>query len=320
MQKISLLIDIGNTKIAASAITHQEVLTNLQTSTWDRYIRRDLPKIDNAIEHLAEIEKLVEEIKGNDQIFNIGISFGGPVSKEGKILLSHSVPGWENIDLAKILSQKYSCKVFMDNDANVAALGEYTFGLEKPRDMMYITYSTGIGGGLIINGKIWTGYQGLAGEIGHMLVDPSGPRWWGDRKGSVYRISSGTYIAKRAQRWLEDEPFEGQILKRMVNNDYSKVTAKIVAQAAEQGDTLAWQSLEYSAWAVGTAIANTANILNIPLFVIGGSVVKAGDKFWNHILETAQKSKMPEIEFDIIKAKLGDEAPLWGALALTSEN
>ncbi len=305
-----LALDIGNTKIAGAVF-------NQTTDQQVEYKRIELPPINNAREHLDEIIKLAKILSSSHKIHAIGVSFGGPVDQNGNVMLSHTIKGWENIDLKLILENNFQCKVIIDNDANSAAFGEYSFGNHNLSDdsMMYITYSTGIGGGFVLNGKLWLGYQGLAGEIGHMLVDPNGPRWWGDRKGAVYRISSGTYIAKRAKRWLDDEPFQGEILRKKVDNKLENITAKIVAQAADEGDKIAWESLQYSAWGLGIAIANTANLLNLKTIVIGGSVIKAGKKFWNHILETAMKNKMPEIEFEILKANLGDQAPIWGGLS-----
>lgn len=323
-QQSILCLDIGNTKIASSLIwlaSHQDLeklKTNPELRKWEIYHRVNLQNVQTAKEHLEQILKLVEKTLEGKNPAKIGISFGGPVDNHQRNLLSHIIQGWEEINLVQILSEKYACPVFMDNDANVATLGEFAFGRDRGQDMMYITCSTGIGGGIILNGKLWKGWQGLAGEVGHMLIDPNGPRWWGDRRGAVYTVSSGTYIAKRARRWLEDEPFQGEKMREAIGGDLEKITAKVVAEAADAGDKLAWESLRYSAWGVGVAIANTANILNLPLFIIGGSLIKSGENFWQHILDTAEKSKMPEVEFEVKKASLGDEAPLWGALVLTS--
>jgi len=320
MPQTILCIDMGNTKIAASTLEcgadpKADAQSQKQKNKWKNYIRKNLPKIHNAKEHVDQLLGLANEVLAGDVPTKIGVSFGRPVDNNQKNLLSHTVAGWDQINLVKILQQKYKCEVAMDNDANVAALGEYFYGDYKGQDLMYITYSTGIGGSLILNGKIWKSWQGLAGEIGHMLVDRNGPRWWGGRRGAIYTIASGTHIAKRALRWIEDEPMDAHILRQKYLQS-GQMDAKLVAEAASQGDPVAWDSLEYSAWGLGTGIANTANILNLPLFVIGGSITKAGDKFWDYINQVAQKSKMPEINFEIKKASLGDEAPLWGCLAL----
>ncbi len=313
-ENLILALDFGNTKLAAAIKKSGE-------EKWLNYQRLEMSSCRGAQDHLEQMIHLAEKVLGGKKPQAIGVSFGGPVDfKSGKVLLSHTHEGWDKIDLKQELIAKFgSINVVIENDANASAAGEHAFGSGKGfSDMMFITVSTGVGGGLVLNNQVWHGFQGLAGEIGHMMVDPHGPRWW-DRRGCIYRYSSGTFIARRARRWLQDEPNKGSVLKKMVDNDPYKITAKVVAEAADHEDDLAKDALDLSSWALGVGVANTANILNLELFVFGGSVIKAGSRFWSNLIKTAYESKMPEIDFKIKKGVLGDESPLWGAAALAEK-
>ena len=211
------------------------------------------------------------------------------------------------------------------------ALGEYRFGAGQGYDsLMYITVSTGVGGGWILNGRPWRGADGMAGEIGHTVVDPDGPLCLCGKRGCVERLASGPYIAQRARGWLEQQPDRGRILRTLVGDHLEAITAELVAQAAAQGDDLAWEALEVAAWALGVGIGNAANLVNPRCFVLGGGVTlglssrrrtetKAGERFWEVVRRTAHETALPEVHFDIVPAALGDDAPLWGGIALAEE-
>jgi glucokinase len=313
-EKIILALDFGNTKLAAA-------IKKLKEDSWLDYQRVEMKECRDAGHQLEQMLNLAEKILAGKKPHAIGVSFGGPVDfKSGRVLLSHTHEGWDKIDLKNKLSLKFGTEsIIIENDANASAVGEHFIGSGKGfNDMMFITVSTGVGGGLILNNQVWHGFQGLAGEIGHMMVDPHGPRWW-DRRGCIYRYSSGTFIARRTRRWLQDEPNKGAVLRKMVDDDPYKISAKVVAEAADHEDDLAKDALDLSSWALGVGVANTANILNLELFVFGGSVIKAGSRFWSNLIKTAYESKMPEIDFKIKKGILGDESPLWGAAALAEK-
>ena len=251
----------------------------------------------------------------------VGASFGGPVDADrGLVLLSHHVPGWEKFPLRDWLKDRFGVPAAVDNDANAGALGEHRFGAGQSYDsLMYITVSTGVGGGWILNGRPWRGADGMAGEIGHTVVDPNGPLCLCGKRGCVERLASGPYIAQRAREWLEAQPERGRILRTLAGGDLDAITTKLVAQAAAQGDDLAWEALEIAAWGLGAGIGNAANLVNPQRFVLGGGVTKAGERFWEVVRRTARETALPEIHFDVIPAALGDDAPLWGAIALAEE-
>ena len=251
----------------------------------------------------------------------VGVSFGGLVDAvRGLVLLSHHVPGWEGMPLREWLEERLGAPAAVDNDANAGALGEHRFGAGQGYDsLMYITVSTGVGGGWILNGQPWRGADGMAGEIGHTVVDPTGPVCLCGKRGCVERLASGPYIAQRAREWLKAQPDRGRILRALVGDDLKAITAKLVAQAAAQGDDLAWEALEVAAWGLGMGIGNAANLMNPQCFVLGGGVTKAGERFWEVVRRTARETALPEVHFDVVPAALGDDAPLWGAIALAED-
>lgn len=267
------------------------------------------------------MRSLIQDLVQGEQPAAIGVSFGGPVDAiTGTVRLSHHVKGWENIFLREMLEAEFGIPVSVDNDANVAALGEHRFGAGQGYDsLLYITVSTGVGGGWILNGRPWRGAEGMAGEIGHMVVDPAGPLCLCGKRGCVERLASGPYIAQQAREWLHDKPDRGQILRGLVGDNLEAITAQLVSQAAAQRDELALEALEVAGWALGVGIGNVANLINPQRFVLGGGVTKAGERFWEVVLSVARATALPEVHFEIVSAALGDEAPLWGAVALAED-
>jgi glucokinase len=314
-----LALDFGGTKLAA-AIAHAG------SQEWLSYERRLSPANGNASTDLDIMRSLINSLLQGEKPTAIGVSFGGPVdANTGTVRLSHHVPGWENIPLRQLLAEEYGVAIGVDNDANVAALGEYKYGAGVGYDsLFYITVSTGVGGGWILNGKPWRGAEGMAGEIGHMVVDPAGPVCLCGKRGCVERLASGPYMALDVREVLLNEPQRrrgrgGEILRGLVEGNLELITGKVVSEAAVQGDELAQEILHRSAWALGVGIGNVANLINPQRFVLGGSVTKAGEGYWQVIRQVARETALPEINFEVVPAGLGDDAPLWGAVALALE-
>ena len=201
----------------------------------------------------------------------------------------------------------------MDNDANVAALGEARYGAGLGlASLMYLTISTGVGGGLILDRRLWRGAGGLAGEIGHTTLDPNGPLCLCGNRGCVERYASGPFMAEDARQLIQDEPDRGRILLELAGGKLEAISAKTLSQAAGQNDPLARQVLERSAWALGTGIGNAANLFNPQAFILGGGVTKSGDFWWDAMRKYARNTALPEVEFVILPAALGDDAPCGG--------
>ena len=309
MTPLLLALDFGGTKQAAALIA-------AGSSDWLAYRRALSPPDANADTDLEIMHSLIGELLAFGKPAAIGVSFGGPVDTASQVK-SHHVPGWENIPLRELLENKYGIPASVDNDANVAALGEYRFGAGQGiSSLFYITVSTGVGGGWILNGSPWRGVQGMAGEIGHMVVDPSGPICLCGKRGCVERFASGPYIAQRVKEQLQAQPEQGQILRQLVDGNLEAIAATHVSQAAHEGDSIAVDALTKAGWALGVGIGNVANLINPHRFVLGGGVTKAGSLLWDTVRRVARETALPEVEFDIVLAALRDEAPLWGAVAL----
>lgn len=312
--RLLLALDYGGTK-------HTVALAAPGERRWREVRRVFSPPGADARYDIETMHALARQLLGDAQPAAIGVSFGGPVDAAGGVVrLSHHVPGWENVPLRAILEAEFGAPASVDNDANVAALGEGRFGAGQGYDsLLYITVSTGVGGGWILNGEIWHGAEGMAGEIGHTVVDPAGPFCTCGKRGCLERLASGLYIAQRAREWLDSQPGRGQVLRRLIGDDLAAVTAQLVSQAAAQGDDLAWQALEVAARALGIGIGNAANLVNPQRFILGGGVTKAGERYWEIVRRVARETAMPEVHLDVVPAALGDDAPLWGAFVLAED-
>ncbi|MBD2665345.1 ROK family protein [Richelia sinica FACHB-800] len=313
-----LALDFGGTKLAAATV-------KAGSREWLRHDSRLSPAKADALSDIAIMRSLIDSVLNGSKPDAIGVSFGGPVdAATGTVRLSHHVPGWENIPLQQLLQEDYNAPAIVDNDANVAAIGEHRFGAGQGYDsLFYITISTGVGGGWILNNQPWSGASGMAGEIGHMVVDPTGPVCLCGKRGCVERLASGPYIAQNARELLAvqtphhtDGQVRGDILRYLVGDDLNLITGQIVSAAAAYGDELAQEVLYKAAWALGVGIGNVANLMNPQRFVLGGGVTKAGDTFWSIVRKVARETALPEVNFEVVRALLGDDAPLWGAVAM----
>lgn len=306
-----LALDFGGTKHTAGILLRGG-------SGWLAREQVFSPDHPDARSDLETMLAMARRLLGGSQPEAIGVSFGGPVdARRGLVRLSHHVVGWENTPLAEILMQELGAPARVDNDANVAALGEKRYGAGQGYEsLFYITVSTGVGGGWILNDRIWQGKDGMAGEIGHMVVNPDGPQCLCGKSGCVERLASGPYMALDARRSMESDPQSGLILRKLCQGDIAAIDGRLISQAAQEGDPLAIELLERSAWALGTGIGNAANLVNPQRFILGGGVTKSGELWWDGVRRAARRTALLEIEFDIVPAALGDDAPLWGAAAL----
>jgi glucokinase len=314
LTSLLLSLDFGGTKLTAA-------VTSPGANQWQAHCRAFSPPNADAKTDIKNMIALARDVLAGEKPAAIGVSFGGPVDfTTGIVRLSHHVPGWENIKLLSIIQSEFNAPTSVDNDANVAALGEHRFGAGQGiSSLCYITVSTGVGGGWILNGKPWRGAGGMAGEIGHTVVDPNSPICLCGKRGCVERLASGPYIAQQVKELLQIQPEQGQFLRDLVKNNLENITAQIISQAAAQGDNLAIKALEKAAWALGVGIGNTANLINPQRFILGGGVTKSGDKFWETVRQVARETALPEVDFEIVPAAFGDDAPLWGAVALAED-
>jgi glucokinase len=322
-----LALDFGGTKLTAAVCEMKDPSQAAEegSRSWLAYERIYPHAGADARYSLEVIFDQARRLLGGAQPAAIGVSFGGHVdAATGTVRLSLHVPGWENTSLSRLLEVSFGAPARVDNDANAAALGEHRFGAGRGcSSLMYITVSTGVGGGWILENRPWRGVDGMAGEIGHMLVDPQGPSCVCGKRGCLERLVSGPSMAQNAREILRDSTPDdlkhGRTLLGLAGGDPQAITGQMISQAAEQGDDIAHQVLEKGAWALGVGIGNTANLVNPQRFILGGGVAKSGTLFWEAVRRTAQDTALPGVHFEIVPAELGDDAPLWGAAALAED-
>jgi glucokinase len=309
-----LALDFGGTKHAAAIAAPGE-------RQWRAVRRAPAPPGADANSDIRTMIALARELLSSASPLAVGVSFGGPVDTErGVVRLSHHVPGWEGVSLPRILEQEFGVRAAVDNDANVAALGEYRFGAGQGcRSLLYITVSTGVGGGWVLDGRIWHGADGMAGEIGHTTVDPNGPLCPCGKKGCLESLAAGPFVARAAQEQLTEHPGEGRLLLDLAGGKIEEVTPKLISDAAEGGDDLSRRVLDAAAQALGRAIGNAANLVNPDLVVLGGGMMNSGDRFWKEIRRVSCETALPQLRVEVVPAALGNEAPLWGGVALAEE-
>jgi len=206
--------------------------------------------------------------------------------------------------------------VYLENDANAAALGEFHFGAGKDvSNMVYMTLSTGIGGGIILNNKLIHGVRDSGGEVGHQTILPDGPLCNCGNRGCLEALSSGTGIAKIFREKLASG--RSSIVSQWVNRP-EEISAKIIADAAKMGDPLAKEVWDSAIYYLGIGVANIVTIVSPEMVVLGGSLTKYGDELFIKVREIVRKRArlVPTDEIKIVPAKLGDDVGILGAVAV----
>ncbi|HZW99106.1 MAG TPA: ROK family protein [Trueperaceae bacterium] len=315
MSDLVLALDYGGTKLSA-AIASEGAGPTVSGDGWLALERVQKPAGADGAFDRATMLQLANKLLAGRTPKAVGVSFGGPVDfPNGEVRLSHHVPGWEGQPLAAQLQEALGAPTTVDNDANAGALGEHAYGAGRGQEsLLYITVSTGVGGGWILGGRVWRGADGMAGEFGHVKVDPFGPECVCGGRGCVEALASGPALARAAAVRLAADPSAGTVLRQVAGQD--EVTAVHLGAAAVAGDTVAAEALATGARAIGIAIGSAANLVNPGRFVVGGGVVKAGEAFWATLIDAASEHAMPEVNVEVVRARLGDDAPLWGAVKL----
>ncbi len=266
---------------------------------------------------LGNLTAMIEEIAESHKISGIGIGFPSIIdSQNGVLLEAPNIAGVKNYPIRKALVHKLNVDIpiEIENDANCAVLGEWWRGAGKDtRSMAMITLGTGVGGGLILDGSIWSGEGGTAGEIGHMTIDPEGPKCNCGNYGCLESYSSATAVKRLAREAAKNN--SESLLSSMLADVEDDEIPKYVLRAAEQGDKEAREIWRIFGRALGTAIANIVNLLNIEVIVVGGGVSKAHSMFWEHMVSEAKKRclKSHTAKMGILKSALGEDAGVLGA-------
>lgn len=309
-------IDLGGTKILAgvfSSSLEQVGLTKLSTKS-----QRGVDKVVERIARCAQ-DAVDEADLSFKQIAGVGIGAPGAVDfGSGTVIFAPNMEGWKDVPLKKELEKQLGVPVFVENDCNIAALGVYVAELKsKPRSMVGIFVGTGIGGGIIINGELYSGHGHTAGEVGHMVLEISGPKCGCGNKGCFEALASRTAIFQQIKAGIKDG--QKTMLTEMLGNDLEDLRSGDLRKAIRRGDKFVDRVVEGAAEYIGIATANLINILNPEVVVLGGGVIEAlSDEMMGVIVETATDYAMPGTMkgVEIVASKLGDNAGITGGAVL----
>ncbi len=308
-------IDVGGTSIKFGVIENNRILSEITLPTF---------AFENPEKVLNQVKKGIEFLLEKYSVKNflgIGIGFPGTVDAEKGIVSSApNFTNWKNINVRKALS-KFNLPIFIDNDANCAGLGELYFGRgQKLNNFVMVTLGTGVGGGIIINKKLFRGDGGAAGEIGHITIDYSGPICKCGKRGCVEAYVGNNYIKQRAINKLSEYP--DSLILEFADHDLNKIEPKILYEAARKNDTLAIKILKETGHYLGIGLANISNILDIKHFIIGGGVANAGKILLVEVEKSIKEHGVRSIVKDIkvFSAKLKNRAGIFGAGCLVLSN
>jgi len=266
---------------------------------------------------LNQVAKVVSELRGiNSNIEAVGIAIPGLVNRQtDRVVTSRDLPLTVREDLHSELMKATGARVEIENDANAAAYGEYKVGAGRgSRDMFYITIGEGIGGAIILDGRLWIGASGLAGEVGHITIDTEGIECQCGNTGCLETVASGPNIVRRAFERLHRDG-TSSLSKLAINRNF---TAADIAHEANNGDDFSLMMIERTGKYMGTGVASVINLLNIERIVLGGGVMDAGDLILNPIIQEAKRRAFqPCFEVtQIVVATLGADAASIGAAML----
>jgi glucokinase len=307
MSEIIIGVDLGGTQIRAARLDQRlQILQREETLTLAHQ------GLDSTLQRIKDLIRAVLPQDGTP-VAGIGISAPGPLNPvTGVIVAPPNLPGWHNVPLHNILRDAFGVPVFVGNDANVAALAETARGAAQGlRHVIYITVSTGIGGGIITDGRLLVGKDGLGAEVGHMVMVAN------ERVSTLEKEAAGPALARQAKARIEQG--EESRISYLLNGDLEKITSKIVGQAAQQGDALALDVVRYGGRILGLGIATLLHLFNPEIIVIGGGVSKLGELLFAPMREAFQQHTIDRAYWDdlrIERSALGDDVSIVGAAAL----
>lgn len=310
-------IDLGGTKISTALVDADgKILASDYRET--RASAADGP--EPVIARMLDAARTVMAQAGVKpaQVAAVGVGAPGPLDIEAGVLLSPpNLPGWTRVPLKKHIQDGLQIITFLENDANAAGLGEHRFGAGRGvQHMVYVTVSTGIGGGLILDGKLYHGSSGAAGEIGHTTIKPDGPRCNCGNWGCLEALASGTAIAREGrERVARGVP---TLIAELAGGVPERITAKLVAEAASQGDAEARRILAEAMEYLGLGIANLINLFDPELVVIGGGLANMGERLFEPVRRVvAERCCVARAHpVRIVPAALGENVGVLGAAAV----
>lgn len=311
-EKIVVGIDVGGTFIKAALINRRGLILD-----WERKpteAARGRKRVGENI--FSSLQALEARLPARKEIAAIGLGVPGVIDFDcGVITASPNIPGWQNLSIQEIFSPKIPWPLSLENDANAAALGEKWVGAAiHSKNFCFLTLGTGVGGGLVLGGEIWHGADGMAGEVGHMTIDPSGPRCGCGNRGCLEMYAS----AKALARMVMEERSIGKNRRFGKEANPKDVTGKAIHQAAMKGDPVARRAFASMGTALGIGIADLINLLNPERIVLGGALAAAWKYFIPSVREEIQYRafRVPARRAKIVRAAVGERAGVLGAAFL----
>lgn len=302
-------IDIGGTKCAVVKADDNGQITEKKAFPTESFDKT-----------LEKILKTSDELTASDKIRSIGISCGGPLdSNKGIIMSPPNLPGWDDVHITEILEKRYGAKAYLQNDANACALAEWKFGAGKgASNMVFLTFGTGLGAGLILNGSIYDGTNGLAGEAGHIRLDSFGPVGFG-KSGSFEGFCSGGGIAQLGKIKAREALQCGKTASFCKSyEELDNITAKLIAEYADKGFEDAAEIYRISGAYLGKGLSVIVDLLNPEVIVIGSIFARSGHLLTEEMAKIMKKECLaPSLEVcRVVPAKLGDEIGDYAAVSV----
>jgi glucokinase len=318
MKEYLLGIDIGGTKCVVNygykegdqlfVLDKERFSTTTVTETIDAILQ--------SVEDMMQKHALSKE-----NLRAIGISCGGPlVSKKGIVMSPPNLPGWDNIPIVKLVEERFGIPTGLQNDANACALAEWRYGAGRgTQNMVFMTFGTGLGAGLILNGELFTGANDNAGELGHIRLSEFGPVGYG-KAGSFEGFCSGGGIAQIARTLLWEKWQMGESVSWCKPQEVEQVTAQKVAEAAHNGDELALEIFDISAKSLGKGLSIVIDILNPESIVIGGIYTRCEELMQGRMLEIIRKEALPNAQkvCTVMISELGEQIGDYAALSVAT--
>jgi len=283
MSTFAIGVDLGGTNLRIAAVDERGTL--LEKTTTGTQVARGR---DFVIGEMCEAIRATATKFSSSKLAGIGIGVPGIIDMDtGMLRESPNLPGWHDYPVRDEIERRLGTKVILENDANSAALGEKWLGAARDYDdMLMLTLGTGVGGGIVLGGRVWHGMRGMAGEPGHITVEPEGPPCPCGNRGCLEQYASATAVVRMAREAIDQG--SSPALARASQED-PEFGAKVVYQAAVQGDPVAQEIFRRVGWALGIGLADLINLLNLPIYLIGGGVANAWDAFLPALLEEVRK-------------------------------
>jgi glucokinase len=298
-----IAIDIGGTQLRAAVYPHNSIVPIAVK-------RAPSLGMENGV--FDRLSALIDSVWPDEPVEVICAAVPGPLNPyTGIIIETPNIPSWTNYPLAELLSRKYNVPAYIGNDANMAVLGEWLYGAgQGHHDLIYITISTGIGGGVICGDKLIEGVRGMATELGHITVIPDGPVCSCGVKGHLEAVASGPAIAKYVSEQIA--------FGRKSSLGAGPLTARQISEAAGLGDELAKEAFVRAGELIGRATADFLHLFNPSIVIFGGGVTQSGAMLLDPLKDSMRRHVMDKSYLDglvVTTAKLGDDAGLLGSLA-----